>query len=85
MEELGSFCDCVVPRREDAVLVGGDPVRGFLQEFQWISSVEVQSLPGGDFPRSLWPCFSIHHLASALGLGGQRNSLRRVFVVIFGG
>ena len=29
-----SFGDCAVPGREDAVLVGGVPVRGFLQEFQ---------------------------------------------------
>ena len=47
--------------------------------------VEVQSLSVGDFPGSLWPDFSIYHLASALGLEGQRFSLRRVSGVIFGG
>ena len=49
------------------------------------SGVEAQSLSVGDFPGSLWPYFSIYHLASALGLEGQRNSLRRVSLVIFGG
>ena len=47
--------------------------------------VEVQSLSVGDFPGSLCPYFSIYHLESALGLEGQRNSLRRVSLVIFGG
>ena len=47
--------------------------------------VEVQSSSVGDFPGSLWPDFSIYHLASALGLEGQRFSLRRVSEVIFGG
>ena len=84
-EELGFSCDCAVPVREDAVLLGGVPVRGFLQEFQLISRGKDQSLPVGGFLRSLWHSFSYHHLASALSLGGQRNSLRRHFLVIFGG
>ena len=49
------------------------------------SGVEAQSLPVGDFPGSLWLCFSIYHLAPALGLEGQRNSWRRVSLVIFEG
>ena len=49
------------------------------------SGVEAQSLPVGDFPVSLWLCFNIYHLASALGLEGLRTSLRRVSLVIFGG
>ena len=40
--------------------------------------VEVQSLSVGDFPGSLWPDFSIYHLASALDLKGQRFSRRMV-------
>ena len=32
-EELGSSCDYAVPRREDAVLLGGVPVRGFCRSF----------------------------------------------------
>ena len=67
-EELGFSCDCAVFGREDAVLVGGVPLRDFLQEFQLISSVEDQSLPGGGFLKSLRPCHSYYHLASALSL-----------------
>ena len=33
VEELGSSCDCVVPRREDAVLLGGVPVQSFCGRF----------------------------------------------------
>ena len=51
-EELGFSCDCAVPGREDTVLLGGVPVWGFLQEFQWISEVGDQSLPVGGFLRS---------------------------------
>ena len=67
-EELGFSCDCAVPGREDAVLLGGVPVRGFLQEFQLISRGEDQSLPVGGFLRILWHSFSYYHLASALSL-----------------
>ena len=47
--------------------------------------VEVQSVSVGDFLGSLWLDFSIYHLASALGLEGQRFPWRRVSGVIFGG
>ena len=67
-EELDFSCDCAVPGREDAVLLGGVPVRGFLQEFQLISRGEDQYLPVGGFLRSLWHNFSYYHLASALSL-----------------
>ena len=51
-EELGFSCDCAVLGREDAVLFGGGPLPGFLQEFQWISGVGDQSLLVGGFLRS---------------------------------
>ena len=67
-EELGFSCDCTVFKREDAVLVGGVPLRDFLQGFQLISGGEDQYFPGGGFLRSLRHCHSYYHLASALSL-----------------
>ena len=32
-EELGFSCDCAAPGREDAVLLGGVPLRGFCKNF----------------------------------------------------
>ena len=45
-----SFSDCAIPGREDAVLVGGVPLRDFLQEFQLISGVEDQLISRRRFP-----------------------------------
>ena len=77
--------DCAAPRREDAVLGGGVLLRGFLQEIQCYSVWRFSIYQLESFLRSLWLHLSIFHLASALGLEGQRFSLRRVSGVIFGG